>query len=274
MNVTPRNDQQTSRDRRLVILRVKHSKNFTMITNTTIDDDRLSFRALGILVRCLSKPDHWETNVNELARGECREGRDAIETALRELECYGYLRRTRLRKPNGQWHWVSEISERPMTSTQSPARDAVAEYPPEPEQQPVLDSPPSPVENISNGGEPCPGNPETVSQGIYQGLNSKDYPYIPTEWGLKNQSSDLGRRTNDSNSRHLGRNPRTLRRRAQRRVNLPNLVGTFIRDLDLKESLLECQRLYGDDPELMKEARDLLEEKFGRREAVYEESII
>lgn len=79
--------------------------NFTILSNEILRDNRLSFRARGILVSILSRPDNWRTNAESLAN-ESIEGRGAILTALKELETIGYLERTK--HQNAQGHWISD----------------------------------------------------------------------------------------------------------------------------------------------------------------------
>lgn len=70
-----------------------------------LQDERLSFRALGILAHLLSLPDQWRTSATRLA-AQRKEGRDAVETALAELDGAGYLSRRRIQYRNGTWGWV------------------------------------------------------------------------------------------------------------------------------------------------------------------------
>ena len=79
--------------------------NFTILSNEILRDNRLSFRARGILASVLSRPDNWRTNADSLAN-ESIEGRGAILTALKELEMLGYLERTKYQNELG--HWVSD----------------------------------------------------------------------------------------------------------------------------------------------------------------------
>ncbi len=41
--------------------------NWTMIRNEVIADPELSFKATGVLIYILSKPDHWHTSTAHLA---------------------------------------------------------------------------------------------------------------------------------------------------------------------------------------------------------------
>lgn len=79
---------------------------FTIIRNTVLRDERLSYRARGVLAAILSRPDNWKITRDQLA-AEGREGRDAIGSALRELEDAGYLERVRVQTGSGCW--VTEV---------------------------------------------------------------------------------------------------------------------------------------------------------------------
>jgi len=81
-----------------VIRIVKGRKNpYSMIANEPVLNKTISFRARGILWLCLSRPDDWQFNavyLNNMSEGE---GRDAVATALRELEDAKYIYRTNVR---------------------------------------------------------------------------------------------------------------------------------------------------------------------------------
>lgn len=91
-------------------IRVAKRTRYTTIDQRTIRDDRLSFRARGILVWLLDHPDDWSARADVIARAGT-EGRDAVRSALQELEFCGYLVRDRRRDALGRWHseiWVYE----------------------------------------------------------------------------------------------------------------------------------------------------------------------
>lgn len=80
---------------------------FTVLSNSILIDSRLSMRALGLLVRLLSRPDNWRTNSETLAR-EFSCGRDQMRTTLKELSDCGYVRLVKSNGDDGriasEWH--------------------------------------------------------------------------------------------------------------------------------------------------------------------------
>jgi len=81
----------------------------------TVNDDRLSFRARGILLWLLEKPDDWRCDSEVIARAGT-EGREAVRTALKELLALGYLRRTKAHGPHGHWQNITDVFERPVAT--------------------------------------------------------------------------------------------------------------------------------------------------------------
>lgn len=91
------------------------ASNFTILSNAVINDERLSFRARGVLIWLLSKPDDWRTRSDAIAGQSPKEGRDAIRSALRELAELGYLIREKIQNDRGQWITIQTIYEEPRT---------------------------------------------------------------------------------------------------------------------------------------------------------------
>ena len=94
------------------IIRVEKNRNFTVINNTALHDERLSWKALGLLIYLLSKPDDWRTSSEQLTQVHS-DGRDTVRSGLKELETLGYLQRTRTRGVGGRWVHETVIYETP-----------------------------------------------------------------------------------------------------------------------------------------------------------------
>ncbi len=82
------------------IRRAPRSHSYTIMPNGALTDDRLSFKARGLLAYILSKPDHWKTNSGHLA-SVGPDGLTAVRTGLRELQDLGYATLLRHRNPDG-----------------------------------------------------------------------------------------------------------------------------------------------------------------------------
>lgn len=86
-----------------------------VVSNQVARDTRLSYKARGLLLSLLSRPDDWRVGgARQLARGDGPDGETAILAALSELERVGYLVRERIRNPNGTFDNVSTIFDQPQ----------------------------------------------------------------------------------------------------------------------------------------------------------------
>jgi hypothetical protein len=111
------------------ILRVKRTKGYTTIPNSTLCDHRLSFRARGVLAFLLAKPDDWETRTTDLPE-HGREGRDAVRTALKELRELGYMDQEREQyrdDESGKWLWRTVTIVRDFPEPENPTSEVVPE---------------------------------------------------------------------------------------------------------------------------------------------------
>lgn len=61
------------------------------MSNTHLKDKRLSLKAIGLLSVVLSLQDDWHYTVNGLV-GIVKDGKDSVESAIKELKKNGYLR--------------------------------------------------------------------------------------------------------------------------------------------------------------------------------------
>lgn len=140
------------------IVRVSKRENpYVTLDKFFLSDDRLSWKAKGLLSYLLSKPDNWEIYVSDLLK-RATDGRDSIYAGLKELEKAGYLRRNRKHNENGRFDGYEYViyerpQEEPLTAD---AKDRL-----DPEKPKT--------------GLPYTGNPDTVKP--YPEKPYTDYPY-------------------------------------------------------------------------------------------------
>lgn len=77
------------------VCRIDKKNNFTVMSNQHLCSPNLSLKAIGLLSKVFSLPEGWNFSVAGLA-SICKEGKQAIKTALAELEEWGYLELTKL----------------------------------------------------------------------------------------------------------------------------------------------------------------------------------
>ena len=95
---------------------------FVQISNAALQDERLSWRARGILAFVLSlPPDH--TLTAKWLETQAPDGREAVRGALRELAECGYYRRDRRKGPRGIWVWDQVLSDAPIAASEVTCSD-------------------------------------------------------------------------------------------------------------------------------------------------------
>ena len=78
-------------------IKLNKRDNYTIISNHVLKNLNLSLKAKGLFVFMWSQSDDWDYSVAGLTK-VLKEGKGAINEALKELENEGYLVRTILRK--------------------------------------------------------------------------------------------------------------------------------------------------------------------------------
>ena len=99
-----------------IIRRVRKERAFAQISNELINNEQLSYKALGILTYILSKPDDWEVYNSDLIRDGI-DGKESIRTGLLELKEKKYIQRYRVfnKKTGSVHHWETLVSETPFS---------------------------------------------------------------------------------------------------------------------------------------------------------------
>lgn len=77
------------------IIKIKKKNRYSSIDNNVINDERLSWKARGILIYLLSKPDNWQVRMYDLIKGSKNDGETSVKNALKELRNLGYAKLVR-----------------------------------------------------------------------------------------------------------------------------------------------------------------------------------
>lgn len=104
----------------MAVFRIERTKDYTVMSNYHLKDKRLSLKAKGLLSQMLSLPEDWDYTLTGLTHIN-RESKDAIRTALQELEKCGYLHRRQTTDASGRFSSNEYIiSETPTDVSSGP----------------------------------------------------------------------------------------------------------------------------------------------------------
>ena len=79
----------------------KSSVGFTQISNSIINDPRLSYKAKGLYCYLFSKPDGWTFYQSDILN-HASDGSTSVRNTLKELEKFGVVERHQARQENGK----------------------------------------------------------------------------------------------------------------------------------------------------------------------------
>jgi len=99
-----------------IFVRTKKERNYTVMDNTFLRDERLSAQAKGVFAYILYLPEDWCIYQTELVK-HFKNGKDALRSAIKELEEFGYLSKEHIKdKASGRFtHWQYTVNEIPST---------------------------------------------------------------------------------------------------------------------------------------------------------------
>jgi hypothetical protein len=97
----------------VIIRSARPHLNYTVVHNELIEDKRITWKARGLLIFLLSKPDHSRTTIAHLC-SESPDGPHAVRTGLKELELHGYIKRIKKQNPSGQWSTATVVFDQPQ----------------------------------------------------------------------------------------------------------------------------------------------------------------
>ena len=131
----------------MAVFRVERTRDYTVMSNYHLKDKRLSLKSKGLLSQMLSLPDDWDYTLSGLSVIN-RESKDAIRSALNELEAAGYIRRRQTTDASGKFSSNEYI---------------IYERPEEPEPLPGKPSSENPTTENPMTEKPSSGNPTQLN---------------------------------------------------------------------------------------------------------------
>ncbi|MFF2174946.1 DnaD domain protein [Lysinibacillus sp. NPDC058147] len=118
------------------IIRVAKNSNYVVMNRTALNDNRLSWKAKGIMAYMLSMPDDWVFYMDELIT-HSTDGKDSFKSGFKELKDNGYVERKSIKDENTKRivSWETIVHEVPFPQTEKP----LVEIPPV--ENPVMEKP-------------------------------------------------------------------------------------------------------------------------------------
>jgi len=165
----------------MIIRSTRPTSHFSIIENSVVRDTRLSFKARGILLEILSRPDNWRVSAESLS-DEGQEGRYAILGALEELRAVGYMVTVKERNKNGQFitssyvYGTPQIADEPKAGNRESDNLTSIEVPIE--EEPIKEEP---IKNLTTTNLASLGDLFQEFWEIYPRSNSK--PRAETAFG-------------------------------------------------------------------------------------------
>lgn len=100
--------------KRNTIFRVNKQTNYTVIHNSYVKYEKLSWKAKGILTYLLTLPNDWKININDLVK-RSTDGINSLRAGIKELQEAGYIRRYPVKDEKGKIvEWAFDVYETPV----------------------------------------------------------------------------------------------------------------------------------------------------------------
>jgi len=153
-----------------MIIRRRHTQNFTVIGNALFDDERLQADEVGVMAYLLSRPNDWEIRRSALRR-RWNFGAETTKRVINNLIRTGWCRVEKIRLLDGTFRLLYEIrddagpelSEEEVRRALSLVSSEVATANSLPTYAPHASDPPEPC------GQPPPSQPGVDNQGVATG---------------------------------------------------------------------------------------------------------
>ena len=183
----------------MAVFRVEKTKDFTIMSNYHLRDKNLSLKAKGLLSQMLSLPEEWDYTLAGLAYIN-KESKDAIRSAVNELEQAGYITRRQTTSAGGRFgcneYLIRERPVLPSPLPENPTTDSTPTAIPTPENPTQLNTHPSKTEKEKTEGSNTDSFPsekktnrsevtaaemqqyrESIAQNISYDLLHQEYPH-------------------------------------------------------------------------------------------------
>lgn len=141
----------------MAIIRTQKNTNYTVMSNRHLRDQNLSLKAKGLLSMVLSLPENWDYSIAGLV-AICKENETAVNSCIKELKTYGYLKVTKERNEKGQFEYVYTFLEIP--DIEKPGVE-----------NPWVGFPGVDVPAVENQGQLNKDRVNTDNKGIYKGIS-------------------------------------------------------------------------------------------------------
>lgn len=147
----------------MAVFRVHKNENYTVLSNYHFKEKKMSLKAKGLLSLMLSLPESWDYSAAGLVTLS-KDGKDSVNAALKELEKFGYLRRTQAYDESGKFGGYNyEIFEQPSDAVIAEIREKAGKEPKGTTKAPFAENP--------STGKPTTEKPTTENP---QELNTND----------------------------------------------------------------------------------------------------
>lgn len=135
----------------MAVIRVNKTKNYTVMSNFHLKEKNMSLKAKGLLSIMFSLPDDWDYSIKGLATLSY-DGKDSVMKALKELERFGYLIRTKVLDDQGRFVGIEyNLYEKPLQNLPQ-AENPLSVFEETQQNWALAEKP--------NAENPCPENPD------------------------------------------------------------------------------------------------------------------
>lgn len=131
------------------LFRTERTTHYTVLPNALLRDKRLSFKARGILALIFTNVDEWEVHQGWITE-QGTEGREAVSSAMKELEGQGYAVYAEIRDGGRYLKNVWTFYDQSVAEDLRTNRTRWREQPPQDGK---------PCHGLPCDGKPCHGNP-------------------------------------------------------------------------------------------------------------------